>query len=73
MHDFVFGQDRLTIDKIVNLSKNPLKKVAIDGDSLATAEKYRQVVDAAVDEGRVTYGVNTGFVQTPPIIRMKRH
>ena len=61
MHDFVFGQDRLTIDKIVNLSKNPLKKVAIDGDSLATAEKYRQVVDAAVDEGRVTYGVNTGF------------
>ena len=50
----------LTVEKVVAVARFNAK-VNISEDSIGRMKKSRDLVDKIVDEGRVTYGVSTGF------------
>ena len=49
----------LTIDEVVAVSKG--RPVAIHPDALPGMKRSREVVDRLVSEGRIAYGITTGF------------
>ncbi len=54
------GVSRLTLDDVVDVARGEVR-VELPGESRQRVLASRRVVDAAVRDGRVVYGVTTGF------------
>ncbi|MHA1248015.1 MAG: histidine ammonia-lyase [Candidatus Thorarchaeota archaeon] len=52
--------ESLTIEDVVRVARHG-EDVALTDDARMKIEKSRQVIEAAIREGRTVYGVNTGF------------
>lgn len=50
----------LTIDSVIRVARNR-EKVRILKGSLKRMERYRSIIERSIDEGKVIYGINTGF------------
>jgi len=56
----VVDGESLTIDDVVRVARN-YEEVELDSSAKVRVERSREVVEAAIREGRTVYGVNTGF------------
>lgn len=61
MKPFSLGVDRLTWSKLVELSQAPAPKLQVSADTWKNLNRYRQLVETAIESGRTIYGINTGF------------
>ncbi len=55
------GSERLQLDDLSALLGARPPRLAVDEGTLEAVRASRRVVEAAMDEGRVCYGINTGF------------
>jgi histidine ammonia-lyase len=65
------GEAPLALADLDRLLHGPVPELALDAAAAARVAVSRRTVDAAMDEGRVCYGINTGFgklatVTVPP-------
>ncbi len=58
---FSLGDERLSCSRLVELAATPNPNVLISAAGQARIQKFRNLVDMAVESGRVHYGINTGF------------
>lgn len=56
----ILGDSRLTIEDVVNVSRN-MFKVELSENALKKIQKARDLVEKYVKEERVSYGITTGF------------
>ncbi|HEX6589884.1 MAG TPA: histidine ammonia-lyase [Longimicrobiales bacterium] len=59
--DLLLAGDGLTLDDVVRVASAHATRVALDPAALPRVEAARDVVDRAVADGRVVYGITTGF------------
>ena len=58
---FQLGADQLTWQSLVSLAGHPSPKLSVSQEAWQRVDRYRQVVEKAIAEGRTIYGINTGF------------
>lgn len=56
---FINGNN-LTIEDVVNVCRNNYE-VIITEEAIINVKKSRELVDKLVDEGKISYGITTGF------------
>jgi histidine ammonia-lyase len=57
---FIYGIDRLTVDKVIDIAKGDLKAILTD-DSIQKVNDCRRKVETLVNSNKAVYGINTGF------------
>lgn len=58
--ELVLGSKRITLEDLINVTRNGYK-VRISEEAYEKIDKARALVDKYVEEGRVSYGITTGF------------
>lgn len=58
---FSVGEDLLTPELLVSLASKSSPKLELSKNTVDRVLKYRDIVDQALESGRVHYGINTGF------------
>lgn len=58
--EIVLSSKRITLDDLINVTRNGYK-VKISEEAYKKIDKARALVDKYVEEGRVSYGITTGF------------
>ncbi|MCA1634087.1 MAG: histidine ammonia-lyase [Acidobacteria bacterium] len=58
---------RLTLEEVESVARGD-ERVALAGEARARVEASRRVVERIVEEGRVVYGVNTGFGKLSDVV-----
>ena len=58
--EFQYGNETLTILKVVQLAEGTIRGVLSD-DALAKIRKSQQYVSEIVSDNKTVYGINTGF------------
>ncbi|HET7322439.1 MAG TPA: aromatic amino acid lyase, partial [Longimicrobiaceae bacterium] len=53
--------ETLTLELVEQVAKGEVEEVAVAAEAMERVRRSRAVVEAAVEEGRVVYGVTTGF------------
>ena len=61
MKSFSLGVDRLTWSKLVALASTPSPAVDVSSEAWVRLDRYRKLVESAIDSGKTIYGINTGF------------
>jgi histidine ammonia-lyase len=61
MQSFSLGIDRLTWSKLVALASTPSPAVDVSSEAWVRLDRYRKLVESAIDSGKTIYGINTGF------------
>lgn len=61
MNALTLGQDRLDLLHLERLASEQPPRLALDGRARSRVAASRAVVDGALAQGRVCYGINTGF------------
>lgn len=61
MKPFSLGVDRLTWSKLVDLAASPVPQVEVSSEAWVRLDRYRKLVESAIESGKTIYGINTGF------------
>lgn len=56
----ILGQGKLSIEDVVNVCRNGFK-VEVADEAIARMQKARDLVERYVNEGKISYGITTGF------------
>lgn len=59
--EFHLGEGQLTWQILTSLAAHPAPKLLVSDQSWQRVERYRNIVERAIAEGRTIYGINTGF------------
>ena len=58
--ELVLGNNRITLEDLVNVTRRGYK-VKISEEAYEKIDRARALVDKYVEEGKVSYGITTGF------------
>ena len=61
MADILINGRELTIDQVVKVADHPEIQVSIDPDAIPNINRAAQAVQLLISEGRIAYGITTGF------------
>ena len=58
--ELVLGNKKITLEDLINVTRRGYK-VKISDEAYEKIDKARKLVDKYVEEGKVSYGITTGF------------
>jgi len=72
MNKIIIDGNSLTIDEIVAVSKDNIK-IELSKESIGRVDECRRFVDQIISDGKVVYGLTTGFGKFSNVIISKEH